>query len=83
MRILLLSIFLLFQLYGSSQDQLSVHRIMHEIAPELGELPENPEWSLDGSELYFDWKSDEPGIKKIHSYHLKSKEISFLKSIWV
>ena len=38
----------------------------------VGHLPSNPQWSVDGQTLYFDWNPVQAQSDSLYTYHLKS-----------
>ncbi len=38
----------------------------------VGHLPSNPQWSLDGQTLYFDWNPEKAQNDSLYAYQLKS-----------
>jgi len=40
----------------------------------VGHLPSNPQWSLDGQTLYFDWNPVQAQSDSLYSYHLRSSK---------
>ncbi|MCK0189862.1 prolyl oligopeptidase family serine peptidase [Arenibacter sp. F20364] len=66
----LLSLSISFAQHGN-KSSLSIKKIMQG-DDFVGHLPSNPQWSLDGQTLYFDWNPEKAQNDSLYAYHLKS-----------
>src|SRR5690606_8519419 len=72
--ILLLSLSISFA-QQDNRSSLSIKEIMQG-NDFVGHLPSNPQWSLDGQTLYFDWNPEKAQNDSLYAYHLKTAKTS-------